>query len=98
MTTDRDLEELAAKAAGIATYRADNGRLLLRTGATWKPLDDSGYAFRLAFAIGIDIQYREMAVRISWRHLEATVSKSDGMEGLRRIIVLLAAEIGKAMP
>lgn len=64
--SDRELLELAAKAAGIGLYIADNfGKLLpMRKdapyqGAPWNPLTDDGDALRLAAKLGmvVDIRY-----------------------------------------
>jgi len=59
--TDRELLELAAKAAGIELWPGDAWRmitprfsgLLLKDGATiWNPLTDDGDALRLAVKVG----------------------------------------------
>jgi hypothetical protein len=64
--TDRELLELAAKAAGIKALRDPDGVLRDCTGShpamnifgakTWNPLTDDGDALRLAVKIGINIQ------------------------------------------
>jgi len=51
--TDRELLELAAKAAGIDYYtRAQSGGMLTDNGE-WNPLTDDGDALRLAVTCGI---------------------------------------------
>lgn len=88
---DRELLELAAKAAGIDTTRC----LQYEDGAfdwpgkvgRWNPLTDDGDAFRLAVKLGIDV--------FPWQnktHDERTI----GIEAAtRRAIVRAAAEIGR---
>jgi hypothetical protein len=92
--TDRELLELAAKAAGIelgewckeldAFWRGKTGD------GIWNPLADDRDAFRLAVKLGIDV--------FPWQnktHDERTI----GIEAAtRRAIVCAAAEIGRAMP
>ena len=60
--TDRELLELAAKAAGMVVL--DSGELGLRidsdgckTGYMWNPLTDDGDALRLAVKLEIDIHH-----------------------------------------
>jgi hypothetical protein len=65
--TDRELLELAAKAAGIRFVSMDNWPHqdncrfwkhgdLCDCGAAWNPLADDGYAFRLAVKLRIRVQ------------------------------------------
>lgn len=78
MTTDRELLELAAKAAGIdVTWNADfDGfeypvmfRQSLTNWERWNPLTDDGDALRLAvkLCIGIEIFQRDV-VRVDFEH------------------------------
>lgn len=103
--TDRELLELAAKAAGIdGWYEVGYLTFIKRTGGPWRPLDDDGDAMRLAFALKIDIQYVGSSVRTVARNSDGTVIEVwdigcvAGDAGLRRMIVLAAAAIGRAMP
>ena len=92
--TDRELLEMAAKAAGIADgdvfYDMDNDK-------EWNPLTDDGDALRLACRLHINVFiYNDETstatlgvVAKNWGSVEANT---------RRAIVRAAAEIGKAMP
>ena len=91
--TDRELLELAAKAAGIEHYGEHNAQGGLKTtGGWWNPLTDDGDALRLAVKLKI------------WEHFgmgafsDRTDTESDPYAAMRRDIVRTAAEIGRAMP
>ena len=60
--TDREMLELAARAAGLKEFTEINGRFAVRTRFTgmqdwspWNPLTDDGDALRLAVQCGIEI-------------------------------------------
>lgn len=104
--TDRELLDLAAKAAGIAPYRY--GFYCEVDGATqeWDPLTDDGAALRLAVACDINVgrdydadeptvtAYRDDGkIRTYW----AEAYGNDPFAATRRAIVLAAAEIGGAL-
>lgn len=60
MKTDRELLELAAKAAGYNLVAAISERLFRDdTGMYWGPLDDDGDALRLSIRLGLDVSYFE---------------------------------------
>jgi len=98
--TDRELLELAAKAAGIALADWNDGAepyssgigFVLPSNRMWNPLTDDGDALRLAVKLnllgGCDDPYQI-----------ATASMVDGCPyaATRRAIVRAAAEIGKGM-
>ena len=105
--TDKELLELAAKAAGIdlgywsPTYNA------YWTGEYWNPLTDDGDALRLAVKLGLAIRVLEKCVFVEsdpetllgqsqYSELEM-YGNSDPYAATRRAIVRAAAEIGKAM-
>lgn len=107
--SDRELLELAAKAAGIPVHDlyddiGDNGGVE-RNG--WNPLTDDGDALRLAVKIACDIY-----IDASKGYVDVVTSSgimprewelSDGnrqtlQEATRRAIVRAAAETGEAMP
>ena len=93
MKTDRELIELAAKAAGITLmWSRVPGRppRLAGTLAAWNPLTDDGDALRLAAKL-----YLWEAVRLA--HREVTAG-TDIYAATRRAIVRAAAAIGEAMP
>lgn len=96
--TDKELLELAAKAAGIEHPGgdhsiADDGRLwdcnALRW---WNPLTDDRDALRLAVKLKIDYQ---MVMQLSDDLME--LYKTDPYAATRRAIVRAAAAIGKEM-
>ena len=105
--SDRELLELAAKAAGI-DYSHDNAHWkhedhcafwsyddLCTCGARWNPLTDDGDALRLA----VKILYCDQVEAI-WAEVNARRHKSfeDEVAATRRAIVRAAAEIGRNMP
>lgn len=97
---DRELLELAAKAAGI---EADN-YLFTNDGIwfsfDWNPLTDDGDALRLAVKLKLSL-YINHAVRVDYRIPDkVTVPLYEPIEpdvyaATRRAIVRAAAEIGK---
>ena len=106
MNQDRELLELAAKAAGIvisehigirSDYFADDS-----TGKEWNPLTDDGDALRLAVTLQMTVlvhQFTAMAETgaVTFQAREkATMNYSIG-EATRRAIVRAAAAIGEVM-
>jgi hypothetical protein len=101
--TDKELLELAAKAAGITGLNKPNGSIVVHDkhgiSKTWNPLTDDGDALRLAVKLRIEICYPYMlpqgieAVRASTDTYEAI--GDDPYAATRRAIVRAAAEIGK---
>ena len=104
--TDRELLELAAKAAGIE-YNDRYGKGLwlgeFYSGKEWNPLTDDGDALRLAVALNMGISIpvfnKHRADVISFRHplANAIEEGNDPYATTRRAIVRAAAEIGKEM-
>lgn len=107
--TDRELLELAAKAAGIEHPGGEhcvNGPALWDCKALqwWKPLNDDGDALRLAVALGIEIHPNRLVSEIETAfcvHRPHLVGLNmweefgdDEMAATRRAIVRSAAEIG----
>lgn len=95
--TDRELLELAAKAAGIDADDIDY---------EWNPLTDDGDALRLAVKLGLAIRVLEKCVYVesdpetllgqsSVSELE--MYKDDPYAATRRAITRAAAEIGKGL-
>lgn len=93
--TDRELLEMAAKAAGIEVDPANMDTpivsLITTDGDWWNPLTDDGDALRLAAKL-----YLWEAIRLAHR-LVGTTGCPDIYAATRRAIVRAAAEIGKAM-
>ena len=91
MMTDKELLELAAKAAGIDWFddpAAKHGRgLHMKSGPFWNPLIDDGDAFRLAINLGIDVA--KVQIKFWDKH------SINPYATTRRAIVRAAAEIGK---
>lgn len=104
--TDRELLELASKAAGDEVWTDCDGSLY--TGEPerpWNPLTDDGDALRLAVNFGIEIhpdrEVGEVVTAFCVRNPALvglnTIEEfnSDEMAPTRRAIVRAAAEIGK---
>jgi hypothetical protein len=107
--TDRELLELAAKAAGIY-YWIDADAVVTHSdtpGSTreWNPLTNSGDAFELYVKLRLDIGFEKLYMVSVWcPPLDEWVTEysDDGMgtdiaEKTRRAIVRAAARIGKEM-
>ena len=101
--TDRELLELAAKAAGysVRTDLTYEGVIVINDGVFWNPLTDDGAALRLAVALNMGISIpvfnKPRADVISFRHplANAIEEGNDPYATTRRAIVRVAAEIGK---
>jgi len=105
MKTDRELLELAAKAAGleITEKMADfyarkrkEDRFEL-----WNPLTDDGDALRLAVKLNMDMLITDEWTKIKQRKghwIMYDGRELSAIEITRRAIVRAAAEIGRAMP
>jgi len=92
--TDRELLELAAKAAGIALENISmmGAGLLLKKGGVWNPILDDGDALKLAVKLGLFNDEDFVAeLKAIWMY-----SCTDYYAATRRAIVRAAAEIGKA--
>jgi len=103
--TDRELLELAARAAGLdiewqpSGWAHDN-----ETGREWNPIIDDGDALRLAVHLRLIIAWDRWNdndyVCIRHRDLNEEIGiqiDQDPNKTVRRAIVLAAAEIGRAM-
>lgn len=113
MTTDRELLEMAAKAARY--QYAKHGGYIVVDGipGNWNPLTDDGDALRLAVKLRLSIDHNHPADQQHWVAADrngcegcyAPVScveddfedESQRSSATRRAIVRAAAEIGKAM-
>ena len=97
--TDRELLELAAKAAGYwdAEFNCYKGA------ANWNPLDDDGDALRLAvnlrLIVDINDEEGEVKVRKPWYPSSEVFEPlfGDPYAATCRAIVRAAAEIGRGM-
>ena len=106
--TDREMLELAAKAAGLKEYgwMADTlTHVVNNQFVFWEPLTDDGDALRLAvklkMRIGIDAIPVGSVVVVSDNKFRPDTHErigDDATYATRRAIVRAAAEIGRAMP
>ena len=110
--TDRELLELAAKAAGVVgeyeswTYQGFNEGIRqvlngIKCWKPWNPLTDDGDALRLAVKLQIDIR-PSMSGSSNFRYAVYDGNTygevdSDPYAATRRAIVRAAAEIGRSM-
>lgn len=100
--SDRELLELAAKAAGIRGFWVDDG---LNSGSNaepevWNPLLSDSDALRLAVKLkfGVDVLSAKVTVFFKGGHRFSEVHGDDSYAATRLAIVRAAAEIGKEMP
>ena len=107
---DRELLELAAKAAGEPYFEhAPEGGLYLSNGEDWNPLENDGDALRLAVKLSIIVAtYPEEILntveaiaffdgnRRKEKHITEKLG-DDPYAATRRAIVRAAAEIGKSL-
>ena len=104
--TDRELLELAAKAAGIKQH-PDHGceHLFLINGAyiTWNPLANDGDALRLAVKLNLSMDLFDNEILVGYTPNCNTCDQviepagNDPYAATRQAIVRAAAEIGKEM-
>ncbi len=101
---DRELLEMAAKAAGITGITRDGGIELSKDHAKppydwrmWNPLSDDGDALRLAVALRMDIRIYGTDVRVFCCGVTVLEGPPDFCAATRRAIVRAAAEIGRVM-
>lgn len=104
MTDDRELLELAAKAAGIQYTISENGAFLIApytnplAKVSWNPLTDDGDAFRLAVKLRMSVKNTEIRASVIVEHgwvVTTEPHNNDPLAATRRAIVRAAAEIGK---
>jgi len=97
--TDRELLELAAKAAGLTVHWHDSGHYgptmeIMEDesgGPPWNPLTDDGDALRLA------VKLRLISPCPPPHIVTASLDLKDPYAATRRAIVRAAAEIGKTL-
>jgi hypothetical protein len=106
--TDREMLELAAKAAGIEIwwYSAGNTFCLMGHHVEWNPLTDDGDALRLAIDLGLSIRVLEKCVYVETdpetllgpsQYSALEMYGDDPYDATRLAIVRVAAEIGKGV-
>lgn len=101
--TDKELLELAAKAAGIEIEWDESLDSLVMPNdedgwfsiVRWNPLDNSTQAFNLAVKLRLDILIRGIETLVPFRDLRGIKHGENPYAATRRAIVEAAAEIGK---
>lgn len=101
MKTDRELLELAAKAAGY-DYKPLSGAIVVDgIPGNWNPLTDDGDALRLGAKLLLDVYSSEACIVAEDGNgvqcIEYMYGPEDYASGWRRAIVSAAAAIGEAM-
>ena len=105
---DRELLELAAKAAnipikftpeGIPFHAEMQGNPGFRCWVAWNPLADDGDALRLAVSMNMGISIYDVQVTAASAFgMPVKEHDKDTAKATRRAIVRAAAEIGRAIP
>lgn len=101
--SDRELLELAAKAAGIGPvigFAAQAGELMIGPRSNiryWNPLANDSTAMRLAEKLDVFGSRDDLLKFYSWME-DALVVIDDHAAAFRRAITCYAAEIGKQNP
>ena len=108
MSNDRELLELAAKAAGYSieqhvNYKHSPHLMFALNGKNWNPLTDDGDALRLACTLGLAIGinnpfHMTLVADLNGNSRQVSHSNCGTAAATRRAIVRAAAEIGRAMP
>lgn len=96
--TDRELLELAGKAAGV-DYRPQYDLVKTSIGwGTWNPITDDGDALRLAVKLGLVVDCSRPSAGEPFKAQHFSQEDfADPEAATRRAIVRAAAEIGKGM-
>lgn len=108
-TTDRELLELAAKAAGIPISFSPEGLAFTPSyhdprGRQWNPLVNDGYALRLAVAVGVQamiiLEVGRSGASVEFDNdVECVLELGDDvLAATRRAIVRAAAALARPVP
>jgi hypothetical protein len=109
MYSDRELLELAARAAGMKIHTKNQaerdemgfghkGMWIVGGSSGWNPLTDDGDALRLAVRLGLQVSVTTESCRAeTLPRLGVRVNDKDELSATRRAIVRAAAAIGEAM-
>lgn len=110
MSDNRELLELAAKAAGLdldysirndgaAFYHTGRNALALADGGWFSSIEDDGDALRLGVQLGIQINPQGPSTRVFWPVGRSTEERhgTDKYAATRLAITRAAAEIGRQM-
>lgn len=104
MNADRELLELAAKAAGIAGfYSGFWSCFLLEEGGEWNPRTDDGDSFRLMVKLGMRVEVvLDLGMTCAFvpgAEQGYTVDHEGDVDDATRLAILIAAaETGKTLP
>lgn len=96
---DKELLELAARAAGIDGDYSKRSNSIVHPDGYWNPITDDGDALRLAAKLSIGLHWCKSG-RVYAHHDDAEEcesSREDRQANLRRAITRAAAEIGRRM-
>jgi hypothetical protein len=106
-TTNREMLELAARAAGYEVESDHQGVFHIREGTGlqswthWNPRDDNNDAFRLAARLKIQVSFGTFKDSVASAYKFGTpaveVENTDIEAAAREAIFLMAVEIGKGM-
>lgn len=103
MKTDKELLELAAKAADMGCEWHNEADCMFWDGMPsmgyWNPLNDDGDAFRLAVKLNLAVDVSDTWVNIFYNNkvlMACPVIVSEKLEITRRAIVRVAAAIGES--
>jgi hypothetical protein len=101
MMTDRELLELAAKAASIELTSMIGETFWKPDGVTWNPLTDDADALRLAVSLGLKLtmpKYKGFGTTADHQSdgiAGCTAFDTDPMAQTRRAIVIAAANVSR---
>lgn len=100
---DRELLEMAAKAAGIPEpWSHDRMAAFQYCALYWNPLEDSGDAFELMGKLKLNIKQGKFSVSVNNKdgiYQTMRVRNEEERGSVTRLVVVMAAaEIGKSMP
>lgn len=102
--TDRELLELAAKAAEVTDvgewFDSDEGPYFVVGSKVWDPITDDGDALRLAVRLELEVSLGNFGAIVYLKSGKVEEIGEDGCDAMslfRRAIVRAAAEIGRRM-
>lgn len=96
MLTDRELLELAAKAAGVEIKAVIGDTFWRPDGITWNPLIDDSDALRLAVSLQMGIHYESQVVVGELVGIVEIYHSHDGEGSCRCVVEALTDDPGKA--
>jgi hypothetical protein len=94
--SDRELLELAAKAAGLKVRSWSGHYATLEDGSEWIPLYDDGDALRLAGKLCFNVNMKSEGCVVDSGN-DGWIEFGETLAATRRAVVRAAAEIGKSL-